>query len=63
MRTIGWLVLAVVGAGACAEPQGVTDVQAGGGTPALAEGRGASGVHQPEARAALLEADIAHAAA
>jgi ketosteroid isomerase-like protein len=63
MNTIGWLVLAVVGAGACADPQGVADVRTGGAAPTLAEAQGASGVHQAQERAALREADLAHAAA
>src|SRR5438874_13103993 len=58
MRTIGWLVVIAVGAGACADPQGVQDLQsgAGAGSPELARG---AGIDIQAERAAVLAADQA----
>lgn len=62
MRTVGWLAIVVIGAAACADPQGVQDSSTASGAPAFATG-GAGGVHQSTEREALRAADLAHAAA
>lgn len=61
MRTIGWLVVIAIGAGACADPQGVQDVRPGAtaGSPELARGRG---VDIQAERAAIFTADQAFGA-
>ena len=61
MRTIGWLAVIAVGAGACADPQGVQDLQSGtgAGSPALARG---PGIDIQAERAAILSADLSFGA-
>jgi ketosteroid isomerase-like protein len=60
MRTVGWLAIVAIGAGACADPQGLQDGTAAGGSPSFAAG---GGVHQKTERETLRDADLAHAAA
>jgi ketosteroid isomerase-like protein len=61
MRTIGWVIVIAIGAGACADPQGVQDLQSDtpAAAPALARG---AGLDIQAARAALLAADQAFGA-
>jgi ketosteroid isomerase-like protein len=56
MRTIGWLVVIALGAGACADPEGMQDMQSGTNAAAPAFARG-PGVDIQAERAALLAAD------
>jgi ketosteroid isomerase-like protein len=63
MTRLGWLVLVAVGAGACADPQGVADGLAGGGGSRLAASDVSTGAIQIAARAELRAADLAHSAA
>lgn len=62
MTAIRWSGLLAIGALACAEPQGLSNSQAGGG--GLGQGQASlTAVHQDAERAALREADLAHSAA
>ena len=60
MRTVVWLAIVAIGAGACADPQGVQDGTTAGGGPSFAAG---GDVHQKAERATLQATDLAHAAA
>ena len=61
MRTIGWLVVIAIGAGACADPQGVQDLQSGSTAESPEFARG-PGIDIQAERAALLSADQAFGA-
>jgi hypothetical protein len=61
MRTIGWLVVIALGSGACADPEGVQDMQSDTNAAAPAFARG-PGVDIQAEGAALLAADQAFGA-
>src|SRR3989442_4822216 len=56
MRTISWLVVIAIGAGACADPQGVQDLRSGATADSPEFARG-PGIDIQAERAALLSAD------